>query len=245
MLEQVADTFRKNCAEVERLLTFDKDVLTVVIQLLEGLHIELKRKSDNEQMNGGRVLTMVRNIKDNDSLRPRYDTIHSQAVVLLVSHFTSALADMFRTSVSQLLDAGEPEKVLNEEVKLSFREMRDRGWALKESAADLLIEKKDIHFQDMQSVARAFRDYLGVQLEKDAVTNDIILGQAARHVIVHASGKANERTVRQVSGAFPRTLKPRINAGEIIRFDTSEVLILRDQMQIYVDRAIKAISAVP
>jgi hypothetical protein len=245
MLNAVADTFRKNCAEVERLLTFDKDVLTVVIQQLEGLHNDLKAKSDNERMNGGRVLTMVRNIKDNDSLRSRYETIHSQAVVLLVSHFTSALADMFRTSVSERLENGEPDKVLGEEVKLSFREMRDRGWMLKDSAADILIEKKDIHFQDMQSVARAFRDYLGVTLEKDEVTNDIILGQAARHVIVHAGGKINDRTVRQVSGAVPRSLKPKVKVNEIIRFDTSEVLLLRDQMQVYLDRAIKSISAAP
>lgn len=244
MFDHAAHTFRSNCNEVERLLKFDQDVLASVITLLEGLHNDLKTKHLSDQMNGGRVLQMVRNIRDNDSLKSRYDTVHSQAVVLLVSHFASALGDIFRTSIASQIERDDPGEILNEEIKLTFRDMREKGWNLKDAVPELLIEKKDIKFQDMQSVVRAFKDYAGITLDRDDVTNDIIVGQAARHVIVHDGGRINERMVRQVSGARPRSLKQVVAAGEVVRFESAEVLHLMRQMLVYVDRVIGELRAV-
>ena len=177
MLNRIATTFRENCDDVERLLHFDRDVLQLVIHSIESLHEHWKTKTLDERYNGKRVLDMTRNVQRNDSLRARYRTVYGQAVVLLVSHFASALGDIFRAAVTASLDGAKSEALLEEEVKLTFQQMKEQEWNLRAVAADLLIAKKDYTFQDMQSVSRAFRSYLDVDLKQDAVTNDIILGQ--------------------------------------------------------------------
>ncbi len=85
----------------------------------------------------------------------------------------------------------------------------------------------------MKSIARAFKDNLGVHIEKTATVNDIVLAQACRHVIVHAGAVADDALVRQLSGANPRTLKPKILAGELIQFSPEEVGIAARAMVEY------------
>jgi hypothetical protein len=245
MFDHVASVFKSNCKDVERLLKFDQDVLGFVINLLERLHDDLKVRHASDQMNCGRILQMVRGVRENDSLKARYDTVHSQAVVLLVSHFAAALGDIFRVSIANRIDQDNLGKLLNEDLKLTIGEMRDRDWNVRDAVADLLIEKEDIKFQDMKSVVRAFDEYAGISLTRDNVTNDIILGQAARHIIVHDGGRVGDKMLRQVANAKPRSLKTDLKGGEIIHFKTEEVLLLMRQMQAYIDRLVGALKAVP
>lgn len=243
MYDAITSNFRANCEDVERLVDFDRELLQIVVLSLEDLHERLKHHHGSAQMNGGRVLEIVRGIRNNDSLRPRYATIFNQAVVLLVSHFASTLGEVFRTAVMESLDQGNNEDLLDEEIKLTFRDMKERSWNLKTAAADLLIAKKDFTFQDMQSTVRAFETYVGITLKKDQITNNIILGQAARHVIVHAGGIASERMVRQISKATPRTLKSEIVIGQPIQFSADEVIELKNEMLTYVLRVIHAVES--
>lgn len=241
MFQSVVSRFRSNCDDVERLINFDREVLQLVIISLEDLHEKLKPLHGTAQMNGGRVLEIVRGIRSNDSLRNRYGVIFNQAVVLLVSHFAAALGDIFRASLMHSFDDERSGTLFDEEIKLTFREMKDRGWNLKASAADLLIAKKDFNFQDMGSTVRAFDTYVGVKLERDAVVNNLILGQASRHVIVHTGGIASDKMLRQISKAYPRTLKEEIAAGSKIQFSIEEVIKLKVDMIEYVDRLVAAI----
>lgn len=238
MFASIETIFKANCSDVERMINFDREVLDIVITSLEDLHARLKVTHTSDQMNGGRVLQVVRQIRNNDSLRARYSAINGQAVVLLVSHFASALADIFRTAVNSALDSDSGEALLSEDIRLTFREIKERGWNLKSSAADLLIAKKDYTFQDMQSTVRAFETYVGVKLVKDEVTNDIILGQAARHVIVHASGAVTDRMLKQVVSASPRVLKPKLDLGESLHFSADDVMHLKKQMESFISRVI-------
>lgn len=244
MFDQVASIFKSNCNEVERLLKFDQDVLAFVTNLLEGLHNDLKGRHASDQMNCGRILHMVRGVRDNDSLKGRYKTVHTQAVVLLVSHFASALGDIFRASIANRIDQDNLGDLVKKDLKLTIGDMRDCGWDLKDAVADLIIEKNDIKFQDMKSVVRAFKDYAGIELSRDGLTNDIILGQAARHIIVHDSGRISDKMLRQVANAKPRLLKTSLTLGETISFETEEVLLLMRQMQGYVERLVSALKAV-
>ena len=57
----------------------------------------------------------------------------------------------------------------------------------------------------MQSVSRSFKKWLGYAPARDERTNDIIVGQAARHAIVHANAVTDERFVSQVRGAYLAT----------------------------------------
>jgi hypothetical protein len=243
MLQDLLATFRSNAEDVERLVNFDREVLQVVVLSLEDLHMQLKPIHGTPQMNGGRVLEVVRGIRDNQSLRSKYSAIFNQAVVLLVSHFSSALGDIFRVAVSTSLEREGNDLLLDEDIKMTFREMKDRGWNLKTSAADLLIAKKDFTFQDMQSTVRAFDTYVGIKLERDKVTNNIILGQASRHVIVHSGGVATDRMIKQISKANPRTLKPAVSIGEDVVFSATEVIELRDEMLTYLGRVVAAIES--
>jgi len=85
----------------------------------------------------------------------------------------------------------------------------------------------------MQSIARVFRDYLDVNIDKSEVVNDIILGQACRHVIVHSGGMVDERLIRQISGAKPRRVKFSLIPGERVQFSDQEVMLVSDSMVQY------------
>jgi hypothetical protein len=236
MPQDTLATFRSNVADVDRLVNFDKEVLQVVIQTMEDLHTKLKATYASEQMNGGRALAVFKGIRDNESLRSKYAAIFNQSVVLLVSHFSSALGDLFRAGVASRLYSGTEGPLLAEEIKITFAEMRERDWNLKSAAADLLIAKHDFTFQDMGSTVRAFDKFVGVKLERDVIMNNIIATQACRHVIAHASGRVTERTLKQVSAATPRTLKPNLVLNELVQFSTSEIESVRQDMLTFAER---------
>lgn len=63
------------------------------------------------------------------------------------------------------------------------------------SIATLFIDKKDLSFQDMQAISRAFKDYISVEITKNKTVNNIIPAQACRNVIVHAGGKITNRLI--------------------------------------------------
>ena len=52
-------------------------------------------------------------------------------------------------------------------------------------------------------------------------------------MIVHSGGVANDRFVRQVSNAKPRTVKPTITPGEIVEFSQIEIDIIAESMAKY------------
>ncbi len=224
------ETFKGNAKEVERLINFDREVLSIVEGSIEDLHVRLRGRYENDRMNGGRVLTVVRGIRNNESLKSKYAAVYNQAVVLLVSHFASALGDLFRNAVSFQLENSDKGKLLAEEIRITYGELRDHDWNLKTVAPDLLISKHDYTFQDMQSTRRAFETYAKVELERDVAMNNIIAAQACRHAIVHAGGKVSDRTIRQLRSVNPRTIKPHIEHEDVLSFSTDEVLLVMEDM---------------
>jgi hypothetical protein len=238
MYTTVAKTFENNATDVERLIDFDRDVVEIMIQSLEMLKKDVPPQLHSFAGRIDRAATIVTNIRKNDSLKSKYGTVCNQAVVLLASHFSSAIGDLFRKAVTATLDREGNEALLNEELKLTFKEMQDRNWDLKNSAGDLLIAKKDLTFQDMQSTVRAFDSYVGIEIIRDQCTNNIILGQAARHVIVHTSARATDRMLKQLAKANPRTLKRKIEPDEALVFFKEEVLELKSEMIKFVQKLV-------
>ena len=233
---QAVTTFKANLAEVDRLVNFDREIVQIMTQAVQDLHEQLLPRFADERLNGGRALKVVRGIRDNESVRARYSAIYNQAVVLLVSHFASALGDLFRDAVAMRLDTAEPGKVLEEEFKLTVSEIRERGWNLRTAIPDLLIAKHDFTFQDMQATVRAFQSYTDCVPQRDTHMNNIIAAQACRHVIVHSGGRVNEKAVKQVSGAVPRTLKPLLVVGAQVTFTLQEVESIKGDMLVFVER---------
>jgi hypothetical protein len=227
---KVSERFKKSADDVDKLINFDREIQQTAIQIVQSLHDKLRQSSSNEQMNGARALQMLRKIKENDSVREKYKAIFNQATVLLVSHFASALTDLFREGVNKQLDIGKNAALLDEELKITFSEIRDRGWNLRDSAADLLIAKYDYSFQDMGATVKAFQKYCSVVLSREINMNNVIAAQAFRHVIVHAGGRVSERTVRQVLNATPRMVKPDPSEGMEVEFNAEEITVIRESM---------------
>ena len=231
----VLEAFQTHVESVHRLMNFDRDVLAHAIEAIEGLQERLTQhhKLDNPHLTAARTLQILRGYRKHDSLRPRYRTIFNQALVLLVSYFGSAVHDAFRAGVSAALASEKETPLLREQLKISFAELKEANFDLRRRAPDLLVNAKDISFQDMKSIARAFKENLGVEIERTPAVNEIILAQACRHVIVHTGAVADEALVRQLSGAHPRTLKPKLLAGAAVEFTPEEVAAAAEAMVTY------------
>ena len=232
------ERFKINVSEVDRLVNFDREILQVAESAAEVLHGQLKERFGDERLNAGRLLQVIRGIRDNDSVRSKYQAIYNQAVVLLVSHFASSLGDVFRDAVTARLASNDPGKLLDEEFKLTVSDLREREWSLKGGIPDLLIAKYDFTFQDMGATSRAFQNYTDLSPPRGECMHNIIAAQACRHVIVHAGGRVGERTVRQVARANPRTLKPSLTSGELITFDIGELEIVKKSMLTFIEALI-------
>lgn len=234
------ERFKSNVAEVDRLVNFDREVLQVAYSAVETLHERLKDRIGDERLNGLRVLQMIGGIRDNDTLRTKYKTIYNQAVVLLVSHFASALGDVFREAVAARLATQDPGKLMEEEFKLTVAELKEREWNLKGTIPDLLIAKYDFTFQDMGATTRAFQNYTNLSPPRGESTHNIIAAQACRHVIVHTGGRISERTIRQVAKATPRSVKPLLLVDDTVSFDLAELETVKSSMIDFIDQLTEA-----
>jgi hypothetical protein len=234
-MQKILDNFSKNIADVEQLIAFDTDVLGFVIKSIEDLNKGLIKSMDitNEEMNGARLIQILKTIRENSSFKPRYSLILNQAIVLLVSYFASAIEDIFSLAVGQALRTNAMARLMKEEVKITIAELMEAASNTEEAVVALLIEKKDLSFQDMQAIHRAFREYLGVEMEKDATVNEIILAQGCRHVIVHAGAEVTHRLIRQISNATPRTIKNQPAIGSVLQFSHAEIETVATCMKQY------------
>jgi hypothetical protein len=226
-----ATSFAANALEVDRLLSFDRLIIDVAIDGLRQIEAAL------EDRNLHSVLPVVRNraallsnVAESESLRPQYAAMFNQCVVLLVSYFGAAAHTLFRQGVAAALAAGANVAAATDELKVSWRAVAQAEGDREVMFADLLIAQHGISFQDMQSIRRAFEKHLDVLIERSAGLNDIIMGQAARHVIVHAGGIVDNKLIRQVADAKPRTLMPAPALGDYIRFQPSDVRLLAASM---------------
>ena len=234
---KVSENFLIHISAVEKLMNFDRDVLDAAISQIRSLKDKLiqHHKLDNPSLTADNTLKILEGIREHDSLRSRYNTIFNQALVLLVSYFAASVHDLFRQGICEALKQDNDSKLLKEQIRITFGELKEANYNLHELAPDLLIQLKDISFQDTQSIKRSFSDYLEIEIEKTGKVNDIILGQACRHVIVHSGGVVDDKLIRQVSNATPRQVKTTIVQGEQIQFTDSEVMHIAESMRSYIN----------
>lgn len=231
-IDRALQSFRLNAQAVERLLDFDHVILVVAVTGLRELESQLEARNLHSAVPLVRNrATLLENLKATDSLRPQYEAIVNQCVVLLVSYFTSAQHTLFRDAVVAALNLNADVPATSEELKMSWRAIVQAATDQEEMFPESLIAQHDISFQDMQRVSRAFARHLQINVEKTLDVNDIILGHAARHVIAHAAGVVDRKMINQVKGATPRTLKQAPVEGEMIRLSPEEVRSLATSME--------------
>ncbi|HUM52887.1 MAG TPA: hypothetical protein PK431_13780 [Chitinophagales bacterium] len=235
-LLEIEERFESQLNSVEELADFDRHVLDLCIIHIESLNERLKKgpqEVTNKSFLAENTLLAIKSIRQNDSLRIKYQSIFNSCLVLQVSYFTSTLHDIFRHAFQEIAEKnGLPE--IKDDLKLSFKELNELSFNLTSSIGELILKKKEISFQDMQSICKAFKNYFDIQIDKDQKCNTIILSQASRHAIVHALGKVDEKFLRQISDANPRDIKHEFNLNDEIKFSASELQFVKLAMLVFI-----------
>ncbi len=233
----VVARFDKNVKAVLSLSDLDRGLLDSAIEAIQTRDERLLNSGvDNPRMLAGNTLATLRRVRENDSLRPGFQALVNQSVVLLVSYLSSAVSDLFKVGVARTL-AGTPSDYLRDlPLKLSVGQVASLGGDLQDTLPDLVAETPGISFQDTKSIARTFSQFFAVDIAVDSVTNDVTAGLAFRHVLVHSGGVVDRRCARQLEKAVPRSLRARIRVGQTLEFTTEEVGSLAEAMTSYVGR---------
>ncbi len=83
----------------------------------------------------------------------------------------------------------------------------------------------------MKSTCRAFRDWVGSEIPTNVHMDNVIIGQAARHAIVHTGGKMNKKLMARVRNAQEgATLGLNLAKDERVQFTPSLVDALGESM---------------
>lgn len=215
---------------------FDGLVMELLGQSLENLKAHLvKHEVTNQYLQPDSLITTVRQIRRNSSLRPYYEAMYNQCLVLTVSHFASAVRDLFVEGLGEAVQTLNT-RVTDEDIRLKVEDIMDVDVERHILVAETIADRGDYSWQDMQSIGRAFAKYFGEAPERDSVVNDIIVAQAIRHSVVHAGSKADRRLIGQVKKAMPRSLAPKLVRDQHIQLAPEDVRLAGQSMLTYLER---------
>ncbi len=238
-LSAVTEQFGDSVESVDRLMNLHDDVAQFCVTTLEKVvkfHTAQGFQEDHPACNVSQMLGQMKRIQTNESLKPRYQAMLNQCVVLLVSYFTSAIQDIFGIILKDKIISGEKIAKLEgkESIRFGVDELRNLHDSEFEGIGELVVAKKQINFQDMKSIVDVFRNYFGIQLKEDANVHNIIIAHACRHVFVHAGDVASEKTIKQVARAKQRDVKKTLTEGDHIQFEDEEITKIADSMKAYI-----------
>tara|TARA_R110002073_G_scaffold11782_5_gene53115 strand:+ start:338 stop:1093 length:756 start_codon:yes stop_codon:yes gene_type:complete len=227
----ILDNFNDKVEDVKKLLILDDLILDTTVDILEERQDSLRKSGiENAHMLGENALLQVKNIRNNQSLKPGYKLIHNQCVVLLVSYFSSSMHDFFDTAATNVLRRDLPKKIRNHELKFTIEELKEYDFDLSKNIGSIISSKFDISFQDMGSITRAMKDYLGIEVPWDKRVNNIIAMQACRHAIAHAGEAADERLINQLRNSSERDIQQGLKVGDKVQFSPEEVKLGGEEM---------------
>jgi hypothetical protein len=242
-LIHIRDNFQENVKSVNDLMNFDDLILSFGIRALERVNRFIENQGiQNPSCDVTKELNQFKQIRSNKSLKPHYQIMLNQCVVLLVSYFSSAVEDIFTTALTFTLKNRESKELSNEDLKLTIADLQLVNFNLSDNIGELFASKKDISFQDMKNIARAFKTYLGFEPLKNEDVNNIILAQACRHAIVHSGALVKDRTIKQVSHATARELKQDLCINQRIMFTSNEIITICTSMTNYLHNLIQGVS---
>jgi hypothetical protein len=221
ILAMLSSIFSENCTSVLKLVEFDHLILDVARRVLESVADDLSAQNQNRlYASVQNQITLIKNIRQNDSLRPQYETIYNQCVVLLVSYFSSTMQAIFIEASATILKMKVDSPIGKREISISWLGLQGDENRQEYAFAEACLADSKTSFQDMKSISRIFEECHEIFIPKDNRVNDLILAQAARHAIVHEGGKVNKRMLGQLSTASPRALKVSLSLGEQIQFSS-------------------------
>jgi hypothetical protein len=234
-ISELEENFKRQTQDVDQLMNFDKLILDFCIENLEKINDRLKGpplRIENSYFLADNALATLRNVNVNKSLQPHYQKMYNQGIVLLVSYFTSTVSEMFKRALKYA--ASNDLINLTEDIKFSYLELKEVDFNVKTRIADMLLKKKEISFQDMQSIHRAFKNYLGIDIPKDHLSNDIIFAQACRHAIIHSLNVADKKLLTQIGTAVPRSIDMKIELDQEFHFTKPQLYFIKETMIRYI-----------
>lgn len=241
-LSPTAIDFQHNVQAVLQLSNLDRGLLDAAIYSIEERDKRLQKAGiHNHRMLSGPTVKHLKDIRENDSLRPGFQALVNQSVVLLASYFASGVSQLFRVAIAAALETNLSDHLKNLQLKLSVAELAELAPDLRERLPDIIAESPGISFQDTKSITRTFLEFFGFEIPRDKCTNEITASLAFRHVLVHSGGIVDRQCIRQIENATPRTLKSKIAVGDELHFKTDEVGLVAHAMVTYVERLAKGL----
>ena len=235
-LDDLQVTFKANASSVLELFKFDQAVLAIPIQELKRLQTALKEaKITNPNLGVDRSLKLLTDIQKNDSLKSLYRDLYNHGLVLLASYFASAVNDFFRRALVIALEDGSNSALREKEIKLPLGALRSQG-ELFEDLGDFIIRNEKWNFQDTQTISKACKEFLGFELSRDSDVNNIILGLAYRHALVHNGGRIDRKLLKQVRDCEPRTLVVTPKLDDHIEISVEQLQIVIGSMEVYLSK---------
>lgn len=226
--------FQTDVESVTSLMDFDKTLLEIVKIQLEGLATKLKDKSEVAHKEVLKSIAWVENIRSNNSLKNKYAQIYNSCLVLLVAYFSDVLKLLFVFRLQQKIDNWD-RIFESDKLKLNFEELKKYNFNLKKNIGQVITDSLKISFQDMQSTCRCFKEYLDYEIKPSRKQSNIIVAQAARHVIVHADWKINKDFLNQVRTRGERDLLPKVSEGDSISLNKSDIELIIKEMSDFIE----------
>jgi len=242
--EQALIAIRKNVEAALQLSDLDRGLIEHAITAIEERDNRLKTAGiDNHRFLAGNTIAYLKNIRKNDSLRPGFQALVNQTIVLLTSYFSSGISQLFRAAVVAALKGNPSDYLRDLPLKLSVGELSRLGNDLFTELPYFVAETPGISFQDTKSISRTFKDFFEVDVPRDTITNNITAGMAFRHVLVHNGGIVDRSCIKQLDTARPRNIRPVVTQGEELNFTTDEVRALAHAMVDYIERLACALAS--
>jgi hypothetical protein len=235
-LNKLKEDFEKNVNSVNELIEFDHIILDFAINNVTILEKKLKEHGLAGPMIeiAENTAKAIQNVRNNNSLRLKYKQFFNQCLVLLVSYFESSLEDVFTISVGRSVKLGIIPEVKSESVKLSIGELHKAINGTEQYLGELILSKRQYSFQDLQSTKRVFKECFGIEHSRDKVEDNIIIGQACRHAIVHCAGIVDQQLKTQIRDVKLSELQINIQEGSPIELLPNDVIVIGKSMNVFI-----------
>ena len=162
------------------------------------------------------------------ALATKFPIIREQMIVLMIGALEVFIADVYK----EIANRNAEYFYWNDtKEKITFEpSILREGFTL----GDVLtghLKNKGYSFQDLHSLIRSFEVYCGIQIELDTKSKDMmILGAAARHIIVHNRSEVDSQFLKQIRETI---YAKRYKKGKPINVTDDFVAELRDVIKTF------------
>jgi len=146
----------------------------------------------------GKIDTQLKTLDQIEKLpdfQDKYEKLREQSVVLIVGAFEVFITDIFKligNDYPSFIKWSEKDKKVAIDIEL-FKEHFTLGDAFVAH-----LENKQYSFQDLRSIVKACKDYLGIEVVvEDGDRNNIIKATSYRHLIVHRNSTVDRQFLHQ------------------------------------------------